>query len=486
MLAFLSLCVFLCGSFPMPIFGLMVPESKISSSDASARDISWPFLVPLIRESVPVIRNNVTISHKTSYSGYVSLGSPAQEFRVVFDTGSAHVVVPSKTCMAETCREHKQYDIHASNTSLAINGNGIAVPEDELCDQVTIGYGTGTVKGEFVREQVCPGASSSQDNTPCIQASVITAVDMSDSPFRSFNFDGIFGLALDNLAMTPEFSFLTRLAHSGVGATQEFGVFLTDEDGQSEIALGGHNSRRLMKPLEWSPVARQDMGYWQVNVKEVRVNGEVLPACQDGTCRGIVDTGTSHIGVPGPELRDFVERLAVDVYDPIVDCRKVHGPTLEYVLESGVTLRLSPGDYMRPLSLQAGTNVGMSNGKPVIVGTRSAEADSKSAASSANPTAGSVITADANGNVAQMRTCTPRLMPVNLKAPLGPKLFILGEPLLQKYYTVYDWNQKRVGFGLAASSSNRRAAERDGLAQDHASFVQVTVKLKVRKAAPAI
>ena len=31
-----------------------------------------------------------------------------------------------------------------------------------------------------------------------------------------------------------------------------------------------------------------------------------LKAEQDGTCRGVVDTGTSHLGVPGPHDKDKV------------------------------------------------------------------------------------------------------------------------------------------------------------------------------------
>ena len=33
---------------------------------------------------------------------------------------------------------------------------------------------------------------------------------------------------------------------------------------------------------------------------------------------------------------------------------------------------------------------------------------------------------------------------VKLPEPLGPKLFILGEPVLHRYYTVYDWQEKKV------------------------------------------
>jgi len=58
---------------------------------------------------------------------------------------------------------------------------------------------------------------------------------------------------------------------------------------------------------------------------------------------------------------------------------------------------------------------------------------------------GDVLTANRSLEV----KCHPTFMPFDLPEPLGPKLFILGEPVLRKYYTVYDWEVKRVGFGLA-------------------------------------
>jgi len=265
--------------------------------------------------------------------------------------------------------------------------------------------------------------------------------------------------------MTPEFSFPHRLGASEPRANTQFAVFLTEEEGQSEIALGGHNANKLASPLLWAPVALQEMGYWQVYIKEVRINGKALPACEDGTCRGIVDTGTSHLGVPGPQLREFVDLLSVDVSDPIMDCRKTTGPTVEFVLNADLSLKLHPVDYMRPLSLDVGTNVGLSSGKPVLAGVRTQTASSDS-----------VMTADANGQVAKVKTCTPRAMPVNLPAPLGPKLFIMGEPLLSKYYTVYDWEQKKVGFGLAAGKNQQKAH----IPEDETSFVQVTITLRTR------
>lgn len=372
---------------------------------------SWPRLIPLTRESVPVLRGDVVVSHKTTYSGTISVGSPRQEFNVVFDTGSAHIVLPSSNCESESCLMHRRYNLSQSSTSLPINLDGSPVPPDELCDQVTIGYGTGTVTGEFAQELVCLGS----DDAPCVQANVVTAVEMTPLPFKTFTFDGIFGLALDSLALTPAFSFLDRMPNLNSTASRQFGVFLTDGEGgdQSEIALGGYNSQRLLSPLEWAPVAQRKLGYWRVKIKEIRIDGHTLDVCADGTCRGIVDTGTSHIGIPGPNLHEIGELLSVDAHSESEDCREARGNTLELVLD-GVVLRLTPENYMRPLPLSVSTGAKV------------------------------------------QRICAPRIMPVNLPAPLGPKLFVLGEPLLHRYYTVYDWGAKRIGFGEAASYRNLR------------------------------
>merc|ERR1719160_15691 len=53
-----------------------------------------------------------------------------------------------------------------------------------------------------------------------------------------------------------------------------------------------------------------------------------------------------------------------------------------------------------------------------------------------------------------VRHCSPRAIAVNLSAPVGPKLFILGEPVLHRYYTVYDWENLQVGFALANNRGN--------------------------------
>lgn len=402
-----------------------------------------PTVVSLRRESVPVKRQGKIVSFKTSYSGIITVGSPVpQPFRVVFDTGSAHAVIPSIKCESDACLERQRYNMTSSKSAVHLNVDGSPVPDDEMCDQVEIGFGTGQIVGEFVRDKVCIGDPSGQT---CLDMNLVTAVQMSTQPFKNFNFDGIMGLGLSTLALSKDFSFFDLVAKSGKVRSAHFGVFLSDGDvegEESEIALGGYNENRFLHPLAWSPVAMADWGHWQVRVVAVRIDGKELDVCRDGTCRAVVDTGTSHIGVPSPWDQEVTDLLTADAGD-LLDCRLAPTPVMEIELEN-INLTLSAENYMRRMPLRDGVNVGSTTG--ITVPANDVELQKSL---SAEPTA---HMDESQANVS--RQCIPRLMPVNLPEPLGHKLFIMGEPVLHRYYSVYDWSGLQVGFSLANSYHN--------------------------------
>lgn len=465
------------------------------SGNAPLPDTKAPFKIGLRRESVPVYRKGKVASFKTSYSGVINVGTPAQEFRVVFDTGSGNIVLPAVECKTEAClvEGRRRFDMSLSSTAAAVNGDGSEVPEGEESEQVTIGFGTGEITGEFTRDRVCFGSppASDQKNTVaeevitdsqavaiadsqavvpahagageeetelCVEMSVVLAVEMSSQPFKTFRFDGILGLGLNGLAMNKQFSAFEMIMGTGLPAGR-FGVFLTEgEDGEeSEIAMGGADPQRLLEPLSWAPVAMPELGYWQIHIKAVRVNGKLLDVCLDGTCRGVVDTGTSHLGVPAPfdaEMKELLTREAGDT----LDCRLIDAPEVEIELPH-YNITLSPANYMRRLPLREGVSVSSTHGVHVP--------EANNTAATAGNSSGNVSALEANSsgpgaavNLAEQdeaevrRWCTPRLIPVRLPEPLGPKLFILGEPVLHRYYTVYDWANHQVGFSLANSKRN--------------------------------
>lgn len=380
--------------------------------------------IPLDKQYVPVMRNNRTVMYKTAYFGsiYVSLPNP-QKFTVVFDTGSGHFIVPSKKCEQPACASHNGYDRALSESAVDLDHDSNVVPHDSERDQVAIAYGTGEVVGEFSREAVCmashPGENASfalSKHADCVELRVIQATEMTEDPFQHFEFDGVLGLGLEALALDPEFSFYGQISRLNTKLAPLFGVFVARDDRfSSEITLGGHDPKRVASELHWTPVVNAQHGHWQLAVRSIRVGNETIKLCETGGCTAIADTGTSLLGVPKGFVQDMHWLLAREVEDEEaikknhVDCRTVPGPNITFDMGDGLELIIGPELYSRPAGLRVITNA---TGEEQLV-------------------------------------CRAAVLPVEEIPALGPKAFILGEPVLQKYYTAYDWAKQRIGFAPA-------------------------------------
>jgi len=379
---------------------------------------------------------------RNAYFGTINVGNPAQPFKVVFDTGSGHLVIPSMYCHTETCKAHSRYKRSASSTARDIDWNGTLVQPNEPRDQITIAFGTGDITGVFVEDIVCLGGMSGENqglntngglvdpnNLPdgCTKMSMIAATDMSEEPFKTFDFDGILGLGLDGLSQTSEFNFL----HVLTGVEKDscildtFAVFLADNDKEvSEITLGGWADSHLEEELSWASVEDPEMGHWIVKIKSIRVDNELLDFCKND-CKAAVDTGTSLLAVPEAAFPGLYEQLRHPT--PLEGHCEGPGPMLHFEFEE-FSISIGPREYAQAHATKRKPRVKFANNQQNVT----------------------------------KRTdvfCRPMLMSLDMPEPLGPKLFILGEPILRKYYTVYDAMQKRVGFGRAKHRGASRQSD---------------------------
>jgi len=245
-----------------------------SSALPSAADEKF-FEIPLIREQ----KNGGKIG-PAAYWGKISVAG--EIYRVVFDTGSGHLILPSQNCSDLACTTHKR---HAVKKALAADGS----PFSDTDEMASIDFGTGDVKGVFTRDIVCLG-----EGGQCAEdTQFLAATMMADRPFAEYSFDGVFGLGLLGLSASARANPMAQF--DGM----LFGIGLHDHGGR--ITFGRWNPKWLGSPLTWSPVHEEEEGYWQVSVDQFSLIVKSSPWIQNVSA--VVDSGTSMISVPSHVAR---------------------------------------------------------------------------------------------------------------------------------------------------------------------------------------
>jgi hypothetical protein len=334
-----------------------------------------------------VLASEIGIVHKTEYWGKVFVGTPPKEFSVIFDTGSGNLILPSSRCTSLPCQYHEKYDPHASTSSLQIGGDGKHLRKDVMQDRhTTITFGTGSIHGQFYQDKLCLSRE-----TGCYKAHFIGTDYESDEPFNSCSFDGIMGLGFKDLSIGEGFNMIDDVVSQHSLPSNIFSIYLRDHKQGSEISFGGYKHSQAASDILWAPVTQKS--YWQIGIDDVTFDNKRTGLCSK--CQVAVDTGTSMLAGP----TDVIEKLESKL-NLRSDCSNFHTMPLLGFTFRGKVLNMLPDDYI----------------ERVQVSTRS--------------------------------ICSLSLMTVDVPPPKGP-LFILGDPFLRRYLTIYDRDGPRVGFAVA-------------------------------------
>ncbi|KAL1131358.1 hypothetical protein AAG570_010976 [Ranatra chinensis] len=263
------------------------------------------------------------MNFQAQYYGEISLGTPEQVFKVIFDTGSSNLWVASHKCswLNLACWTHKTYNSDKSS-SFVKNGTNIELR-----------YVSGSMTGFLSTDVLKVGDIVIPDQT------FAEAVKEPGISFVFAKFDGILGLAFPNLAVAgvnpPVFNMIKeKLIPEGL-----FSVFLNrdvnNEEG-GEIVFGGLNNERFIETsMNYVNLSRK--GYWQFDMESISV-GEGK-ACEKG-CQGVADTGTSLIIGPTKEVEVINNKIGVQGFGGVgvVDCSKIDSLP-------PVTFRINGQDY---------------------------------------------------------------------------------------------------------------------------------------------
>ncbi|KAM4795757.1 cathepsin E [Rhinophrynus dorsalis] len=263
------------------------------------------------------------------YFGQISIGSPPQNFTVIFDTGSSNLWVPSVYCTSPACVQHSRFQPTQSDTYSA-SGTPFSIQ-----------YGTGSLSGVIGVDQVIVQGIIVQNQQ------FGESVSEPGTTFADAAFDGILGLAYPSLAVgdcTPVFD---NMMDQNLVEMPMFSVYMSRDPNSAvggELIFGGFDTSRFSGQLNWVPVTTQ--GYWQIQLDNIQVAGEVV-FCSGG-CQAIVDTGTSMITGPPSDILQLQSAIGATAADGGygVDCSTLSEMPIVTFTINGVGYTLTPEQYM--------------------------------------------------------------------------------------------------------------------------------------------
>ncbi|KAJ7228608.1 endopeptidase [Mycena pura] len=288
------------------------------------------------------------------YFAEIQLGTPPQSFKVILDTGSSNLWVPSTKCTSIACFLHSKYDSSQSSTYKA-NGS-----------EFSIQYGSGSMEGFVSNDKLKLGD---------LEISKQDFAEATKEPGLAFafgKFDGILGLAYDTISVnhiTPPFYSMIN-AHLLDQPVFSFRIGSSEEDG-GEAVFGGIDESAYTGKIDYVPVRRK--AYWEVELEKVSFGDDELELENTGAA---IDTGTSLIALP----TDIAEMLNTQIGATkswngqyTVDCAKVPSlPDLTFHF-GGKPYPLQGSDYILDvqgtcMSAFTGLDINLPGGSLWIVG----------------------------------------------------------------------------------------------------------------------
>lgn len=328
--------------------------------------------LPLLNLKKPEVELGNYLS--VQYYGEIKIGTPPQHFKVIFDTGSSNIWVPSSECMLSlACWNHNFYTASKSST---FNNNGTLF---------SITYGSGAIEGYISQDVVSVGGLSADD----VSFGEITK--LRGVGFISGKFDGIMGMAFQEIAAQKTKPFVYSLYEQGKIGEPSFSFYLSKQPNQpgSSLVFGGVNMDYADGPFKYYDLIEKT--WWVIDMDDLRVNN--VSYASNIKYKAIVDSGTSLLVGPSEIVNPILAQ-----FPSSIDCNEIDSyPDLSVIIANDEYV-LKPSDYI--LKFKIGGYVECSVG-------------------------------------------------IQAMDDLGSPTFILGDVFMRAYYTHYDMGRGRVGFAKA-------------------------------------
>jgi len=317
------------------------------------------------------------------YYGPITIGTPPQNFNVVFDTGSSNLWVPSSECpiLNLACKSHNQYD-HTKSSTYVANGSSFAIE-----------YGSGAVSGFLSEDVVGFGGLNIQSQT------FGEAMHEPGLSFFVAKFDGLLGMGYVTISVDHVTPVWYNIISQGLVSDPVFAFWLAQNPSATvggELSLGGVDASRYTGSISYAPLTSET--YWQFALDDWQLGGSSLGWCTSG-CVGICDSGTSLIVGPTIKIDALNLKLGATIVNGegiFPDCSVISSlPNITVVINSN-SFVLTPQDYVLQITQDGETE------------------------------------------------CLSGF--VGLDLPMGNNFYILGDTFIAAYYAVFDFGNNQVGW----------------------------------------
>merc|ERR1712118_46984 len=222
--------------------------------------------------------------------------------------------------------------------------------------------------------------------------------------FAMGKFDGILGLGFSKISEYGIPTAFDMMVKNKLIDEPVFSFYLQKDASQpGQLTFGGVDHSKFDGEIEYVPLT--DESYWKGAMEGVKYGDSDITS----KVSAIVDSGTSLIAGP----KDKVSKIA-----------EAAGATL--VAGKEYTIDCSKMDSLKPLEITLG--------------------------------GGKKFTLEGKDYVLQVQDqCLFAFMPIELPPKLG-EMWILGDVFMRKYYTVFDYGNKRVGMAVAKAAAAEEPA----------------------------
>jgi cathepsin D len=324
------------------------------------------------------------------YYGNIGIGTPAQNFKVLFDTGSSNLWVPCEQCSSTACRLHQRFYCSKSSSCQETN------------TPFQIQYGSGSMSGHVDYDKVC---FEGDTNLCCDKSGFACATEEPGNAFTGAKFDGILGMGYETISVDHLETPFECVAKDTSKCPQNVFAFwlnrhVTTGEIGGELTLCGMDPNHYVAPITYVPIPESLEGYWEFTTDGLSVGSTQVAGANT---KMIADTGTSLIAGPSQDAEKVNQLIGATYvgngeYD--VKCSELDSLPHVIVKIGGKEFPLTGNDYAVKVKSLFGSQ------------------------------------------------CMSGFFGIDIPPPRGP-LWILGMNFIGKYYTVFDRGQNRIGFAVS-------------------------------------